>query len=233
MSMHVGGHLPDGALIGCGGWVTFFALLCAGIGVTFFGGTTRETVYDKETLLGAFLVGVALLTHGGFVTLLRSSPRANFSGCIEASSPLFQDMPDWQTAWIAVYDLGYPPTQQWFDPASGKPAANLDLTIKWTHNNPFPLSEELFNLENTYWVNCVYRRWDLQVISLDAVPSPSGLSEGLRGQHWASITESPEWYLAEATLGLIFTAASVFTFVCGRKPTVRINPFAPYGRRDY
>jgi hypothetical protein len=45
-------------------------------------GDGRRGFFDKNSLLGLILLGVAVILHGGFQTLLRSSPHAVFSGYV-------------------------------------------------------------------------------------------------------------------------------------------------------
>ena len=48
------------------------AVICVVLGVSLFAGTKRETLWDRNNLVGLLLVGIALSTHGGFDTILRS-----------------------------------------------------------------------------------------------------------------------------------------------------------------
>lgn len=87
-------------------------LICVVLGVALFAGTKRETLWDRNNLVGLLLVGIALSTHGGFDTILRSSPRATFSGYVLAWSRSSEDAAS-ASGWIWLYDLGYPPAKGW------------------------------------------------------------------------------------------------------------------------
>ncbi len=221
--------MPDGALIGVGGYVTGVAVLCVVVGVTFLGGTKRETIYDKETVLGLFLIGLGLLIHGGFASLLRSSPRAVFSGYDRASAPLPDEMSEERWAWVVLYDLGYPPSKSILD-SQGRFVSTQNVYIRWPRNNPLPAPEILFDLDASYWINCVYRSWDLEVVSLDAIRVPTSLGTDSRSLHWISRPESPFWYIVEALAGvacMLLSGLGVIRLL--RRPQRRMNTLAPMG----
>ncbi len=51
-----------------------FAVICIVVGVGLFSGTKRETLWDRDNLVGLLLIGTALSIHGGWDTFFRSSP---------------------------------------------------------------------------------------------------------------------------------------------------------------
>ena len=219
--------MPDGALIGVGGYVSFVALLCAAVGLTFFGGTTRETLGDKETLLGLFLIGSAMLLHGGFAALLGSSPWANFTGSVRAYAPLPDEIHEERWAWFALYDLGYPPKESIIDPVTGTLVPYRDFTISWTKQNPVP--EAIFETDEAYWVSCVYRTWDLKSFSLDAAATPQARARGRTSVHWTAAPESPLWHLLEGMAGVFAIVVACVVYFRTPKPqprSSRLNPMS-------
>jgi hypothetical protein len=174
--------MRDGSLVGVLIYVELFAFLCAIFGITFFGGTQRESLLDRDNLLGLLLIGLAAMVHGGFVSVLRSSPEAQFSGYILGSEGLPDD------AWIYLYDLGYPPEEfesgrsAWYEP----PVRMLHIVSSKSNAPP----ESFLHSDVRYQLTCVYRSWDLRVTSIHAVPVPArrhrlrpGMNDKSRGQH--------------------------------------------------
>ena len=85
-----------------------FAVICVVVGVGLFSGTKRETLWDRDNLVGLLLIGTALSIHGGWDTFFRSSPHAVFSGYVLGWSRYSGD-PAWAPGTFCLYDLGYPP----------------------------------------------------------------------------------------------------------------------------
>ena len=85
-----------------------FAVICVVVGVGLFSGTKRETLCDRDNLVGLLLIGTALSIHGGRDTFFRSSPHAVFSGYVLGWSRFSGD-PAWAPGTFCLYDLGYPP----------------------------------------------------------------------------------------------------------------------------
>jgi hypothetical protein len=81
------------------------------VGVSLFSGTKRETLWDRDNLVGLLLIGIALSAHGGFDAILRSSPHAVFSGYVLGFSRSLGLSP----SVICLYDLGSPPGNDYVD----------------------------------------------------------------------------------------------------------------------
>lgn len=63
-------------------YVNVAAIVCALVALPLFIGTSRQRLFDKNNLIALLLLGLAALSHGGFQTVIRSSPRAVFSGYV-------------------------------------------------------------------------------------------------------------------------------------------------------
>jgi hypothetical protein len=59
-------------LTGISVYVNVAAIVCAMVALPLFIGTKRQTRFDKNNLVGFLLLGVAVLLHGGFLTIIRS-----------------------------------------------------------------------------------------------------------------------------------------------------------------
>jgi hypothetical protein len=92
--------------------IDVLAIVCVVLGLSLFAGTKRETLWDRNNLAGLLLLGVALLAHGGFDTILRSSPHATFSGYVLGWDRSSGDVAS-ASGRIFLYDLGYPPAKDW------------------------------------------------------------------------------------------------------------------------
>ncbi|MGC1975549.1 MAG: hypothetical protein WA671_02410, partial [Candidatus Sulfotelmatobacter sp.] len=95
-------------LTGISVYVNVAAIVCAMVALPLFIGTKRQTRFDKNNLVGFVLLGAAVLLHGGFLTVLRSSPHAVFSGYVLGWSGGGEDTES--SLWI--YDLGFPPADE-------------------------------------------------------------------------------------------------------------------------
>lgn len=87
--------------------LTRLSVVCAVWGLSLFAGTKRETLWDRDNVVGLLLIGIALSTHGDLDTILRSSSHATLSGYVlgwSRSSGKVASAP----GWIWLYDLGYP-----------------------------------------------------------------------------------------------------------------------------
>lgn len=201
----------NGSLVGAREYVEFFAFLCCIVGITFFGGTTRESLVDKDNLRGLLLLGLALLTHGGFESLLRSSPDVIFSGYILG----YRNLPN--DAWISVYDLGYPPQGFETDGPAWYNSPSRVLYIGWSKRNVPP--ESFLKIDRRYRITCVYRSWDLKITSVHAIPIPQAEAQGFTSWQWEAPTPMPRfWFLTEAVIGAISLVSSMFILLRTPKP---------------
>jgi hypothetical protein len=97
-------------LTGISVYVNVAAIVCAMVALPLFIGTKRQTRFDKNNLVGFVLLGVAVLLHGGFLTVLRSSPHAVFSGYVLGWSGGGEDTES--SLWIMTWDSLRPTSQR-------------------------------------------------------------------------------------------------------------------------
>lgn len=180
-------------LIGIVVYVNEAAIICALVALPLFIGTTRQRLLDKNNLLGLALLGLAAFTHGGFQTVIRSSPHAVFSGYVLGWDGGSED--DKSSLWI--YDLGFPPAPE--SSFINAPYRNLYVTRSRTNNVP----PSFWNSDTTEHVTCEYRSWDLQITHIDAVPVPNAKQAGSAAWHWISSSQGRSWSTIEALLGLL------------------------------
>jgi hypothetical protein len=205
---------------------------CIVLGITLFAGTKRETLWDRDNLVGLLLVGVALSTHGGFDTILRSSPRAPFSGYVTTLARRSDDVGS--ASMIYVCDLGYPPesfasfvAEYPKAQGSGAPCQALYIPAK------SGLPDAAWNTDMVWLLRTVYRTRDFQVTRIDGEPVPSAKASGI--QSWT-------WQRNEPVLRPTIEAATGFTLMLGaafallrRKrldaASLQIGPFVDRVRR--
>jgi hypothetical protein len=192
-------------LTGFSGYIDVVALLIAAIGLPLFAGTKRETILDRDNIVGLLLVGLALLLHGGFGTLLRSSPHGTFNGYVLG----WDGGDDERRLWI--YDLGYPPKEFWID------APSRSLHLEWTKNNPVPA--DISTINGSY-LKVDYRLWDLEIASIDALPVSRSQAGELSPWHWKSHATARLWPMVQTILGVLFVtiAGTLFVRTIGFKP---------------
>lgn len=82
------------------------------VALPLFIGTSRQRLFDKNNLLALVLLGLAAFSHGGFETVIRSSPHAVFSGYVLGWSGGSED--EESSLWI--YDLGSLPRRNHLSP---------------------------------------------------------------------------------------------------------------------
>jgi len=173
------------------------------MGVLSFSGTKRETLWDN--LVGLLLIGIALSTHGGFHTILRSSPRATFSGYVTTMARTSDDRGS--ASMIYVCDLGYPPES--FESfvakypkgqGSGAPCQALYTPAK------SGLPDATWNTHMVWLLRTVYRTRDFQVTRIDGEPVPFAKSSG---------TQSWTWQRNEPVLLPAIETATGFTLMLG------------------
>jgi len=155
-----------------------FAIICIVVGVGLFSGTKRETLWDRDNLVGLLLIGTALSIHGGLDTFFRSSPHAVFSGYVVGWSR--PEDPAWSPEWFCLYGLGYPPAENLWD------ASNRCVYLPPGHNVPGAVWET----NETWLLRVTYRTRDLQAVRIEGKPVPlpdgSGLKAGLKAWSWQS-----------------------------------------------
>lgn len=187
------------------------------VAIPLFAGTKRETLWDRNNLVGLLLIGFALLFHGGFETYLRSSPRLSFSGYV-----LGWGRSQNGSGWASIYDLGYPPTKKWSDGAAFRA-----VHVPWSKTNPVP--EEVWSVRGEWLIQLTYRVRDLEVISMRAVPVPALKAAGITGWEWQSRNERLVWPATETALGIVCALAASFIFMHKREvvlqSSLRINPY--------
>jgi hypothetical protein len=196
------GDCNSAVLTGISVYINIAAVICALVALPLFIGATRRRFLDKNNLLGLTLVGIAILLHGGFQTLLRSSPHAEFSGYVLGWSGGSEDSES--SLWI--YDLGFPPG----DRASFPDAPYRNLRLTRSRTNRVPAS--FWNSNSSEYVKCDYRVWDLEITRIDAVPVPNAKQAVSAGWQWDSDSEKRIWPFLEAFLGFLVACACVFLF---------------------
>lgn len=149
-------------------------IICVVLGLSLFAGTKRETLWDKDNLLGLLLIGIALSIHGGLDTFLRSSPRITFSGYDLGWSRSGDAASASGRMWL--YDIGYPPTRDWV----GAPSRAVDIPA--SHNMP----GAAWNTNKVWLLRVTYRTRDLQAVKIEGQPVPSAEASGMRVWAWES-----------------------------------------------
>ncbi len=147
-------------------------VICVILGVGLFSGTKRESLWDRDNFVGLLLIGIALSTHGGFDTILRSSPHAVFSGYVLGSTGLSGEAGS--SGWIWLYDLGNPPVERFWDkphravyiPASGK------------------VPDAAWSTNEVWYLRATYRTRDLQAVRIEGKPVSSPQASGLQSWTW-------------------------------------------------
>jgi hypothetical protein len=190
-----------GWLVSSHHWPLLLAGICAIVGMTFLGGITRDSLFDRETLAGGLLVGLALLVHGGFESSPYLSPQSSYRGFV---GPIGADLgKSWKSipndTWIFVDGSLYHPYGD--DPSRW-------LHLVWADPNAPP--ESLLRRDYRYDLTFVYRSWDLRVISINALPDPYIQESGLAPWHWFAPSAESRWYsLVEAGFGAIALISSI------------------------
>jgi hypothetical protein len=201
----VGNTMPDGWIIASTFWVSVFACLCMLRGIILLGGTTRESLFDRETLAGGLLIGLALLAHGGIESLPRLSPTASYRGYVEIPGRIPTD------SWILVDGRVDPP----FD---DDPSRTLHLV--WTEPNALP--ESFRKRDYRYDLTYIYRSWDLRILSIHALPDPHAPDPGLKAWDWFPPPPETKWYFfVECGLGTILLAYALLKLAFPAKGNVR------------
>jgi len=181
-------------LTGISVYVNVAAIISVLVAVPLFIGARRRGFFDKNSLLGLILLGVALILHGGFQMLLRSSPHAMFSGYVLGSAG--GDESSESSLWI--YDLGFPPADI---PLYQAPYRNLHLST--SRGNRVPAS--FWNADSSEYAKCEYRVWDMQITRIDAIPVPNAGLPGSASWLWKSDAEGRIWPFLESLLGSLVT----------------------------
>ena len=157
-----------------------------------------KRLVDRNNLVGAFLLGLSLFLHGGFETLLRSSPVASFEGYNFGS-------PTWgREAEVRLYDLGYPPA------AASESSPSRLLNIRWSDANR---PSGALNGGASMLFKCEYRIWDGEIVHGAGVPV--GSEE--RRFEWSSCSGGPFWFWFEGMGGLALTVLSAGWFRRSRR----------------
>ena len=139
-------------------------------GACLFSGTKRETLWDRDNLVGLLLIGIALSAHGGLDTFLRSSPLGVFSGYDLGWSH------SGDSGWIWLYDLGYPPEGDFWA------APSRHVYIPAGRRAP----DAVWRTDKVWLLRVTYRTRDLQVVRVEGKPVPSAEASGLRAWGWQS-----------------------------------------------
>ena len=181
------------------------AVILVVVGVGLFSGTKRETLCDRDNLVGLLLIGIALSAHGGFDTILRSSPHAVFSGYVEGWSRPLGLLP----SGICLYDLGDPPTKTLWD------APYRCVYIPAGSKVP----DAIWSTGKIWELQATYRTRDLQAVKIEGEPVKASLATELQAWTWQH--DEPLWRPAiETSVGLIFMLASASRLVIKRASPV-------------
>jgi hypothetical protein len=171
-------------------------ILCCLLGAGLFYGTKRETLWDRDNLVGLILIGIALSTHGGFDTILRSSPHATFSGYVLGFTRM-----SGSSGWISLYDCGYPPAQFSVD------APHQAVFLPAWRNVP----DAVWNMDQVWLLRVTYRTRDLQAERIESEPVPLAKASGMQKWTWQWVEPLLRPILESAIgLALIFGAAVTF-----------------------
>ena len=140
------------------------AALCVLAAVPCFIGMRWKRLVDRNNLVGAFLLGLALFLHGGFETLLRSSPVASFEGAITE--------PSW---------AGDDQAEVWLSHPHGSTSPHLH--VRWSADNEWP--PWLWDTP----LKCRYRVWDLEITHVAPVEMhvARAWDSGSGGRLWCAL----------------------------------------------
>jgi hypothetical protein len=155
--------------------VDALGVICVVWGLALFSGTKRETLWDRDNIVGLLLIGIALSTHGGFDTILRSSRHATFSGYVLGWSRSSGKVAS-ASGWIWLYDLGYPPAEDWGD------APYRAVYIPANRNVP----DAAWSTDKVWLLRTTYRTRDLQAVRIEGEPVPSAKASGMQTWTWQS-----------------------------------------------
>jgi hypothetical protein len=180
------------------------AVICLVVGFCLFAGTKRETLWDRDNLVGLLLIGTALSAHGGFDTILRSSPYATFSGYVLGWTRLSGEGAS-ASGWICLYDLGYPPSKEWVD------APYRCVYIPAGRSVP----AAVWSVDEVWLLRATYRTRDLQALSIEGKPVPSPKASGLQAWTWQSKDHLFRPAL-ETSVGLALVLGAAMRFVTRR-----------------
>jgi hypothetical protein len=156
--------------------VDALGVVCAVWGLSLFAGTKRETLWDRDNIVGLLLIGIALSTHGGLDTILRSSSHATFSGYVLGWSRSSGKVAS-ASGWIWLYDLGYPIGKDLGDAPAGRA-----VYIPANRNVP----DAAWNTDKVWLLRTTYRTRDLQAVRIEGVPVPLAKASGMRTWTWES-----------------------------------------------
>ena len=156
-------------------WIDMLGVICVVLGLSLFAGTKRETLWDRNNLAGLLLIGIALSTHGGFDTILRSSPHATFSGYVLGWDRSSGDAAS-ASGLIWLYDLGYPPAEDWVD------VPYRAVYVPARGNVP----DAAWSTDKFWLLRATYRTRDLQAVRIEGEPVPSAKASGMRRWTWES-----------------------------------------------
>jgi|ERR1700678_3585572 hypothetical protein len=159
--------------------INVLAAICVVMGLTLFAGTKRETLWDRNNLVGMLFLGIALSAHGGFETILRSSPRASCSGYVMTWRGGPTSTGSMRS--IDLYDLGYPP------PVTNRGAYWL--------GSPYCAVYIPVDVPNAVWqhgwfLRVTYRTRDLQAVRIEGKPLPTAKASGVQEWHWLPFSPS-------------------------------------------
>ena len=156
--------------------VDALGVVCAVWGLSLFAGTKRETLWDRDNIVGLLPIGVALSTHGGLDTILRSSSHATFSGYVLGWSRSSGKVAS-ASGWIWLYDLGYPIGKDLGDAPAGRA-----VYIPANRNVP----DAAWNTDKVWLLRTTYRTRDLQAVRIEGEPVPLVKASGMRTWTWQS-----------------------------------------------
>lgn len=188
-------------LTGASVYVNVSAALIVLLALPLYIGAWRRTFVEKNNLVATFLIGLALVFHGGFQTLLRLSPHAMFTGYDLG----WEGGPGEKDSSVYIYDLGYPPGED--EMVFTAPNRNLHLS---RHTHPVP--DAFWQIDQKLLLKCDYRKWDLEITHIEAIPTPEATLTGSRSWSWDSDSEARAGCLLEAFLGLVAVLGVVFLF---------------------
>ncbi len=179
-------------LIGLSFYFNLAAIICVLLALPLFIGTRRNSILGRSNLAGFALIGLALFLHGGFESVLRSSPVATFSGYVLGWSGGGSAL----ESSVYIYDLGFPPEEEYHFPN----APNRELFLRRSLEHPVP--EEFWDSQNKVQMRCAYRIWDRQITNIEAVPVTN--PQRVASWRWESKKQGRTWYGLEAICGLLF-----------------------------
>jgi hypothetical protein len=156
--------------------VDVLGVVCAVWGLSLFAGTKRETLWDRDNIVGLLLIGIALSTHGGLDTILRSSSHATLSGYVLGWSRSSGKVAS-ASGWIWLYDLGYPIGKDLGDAPAGR-------AVYIPANRSVP--DAAWNTDEVWLLRTTYRTRDLQAVRIEGEPVPLAKASGMRTWTWQS-----------------------------------------------